>query len=145
MEETLYNRLSDFITENNPEMIVNAGRSFSLSQFVNDRIESVSQVLKELTAAGKAEEVILETCMKEMTKDLVPSRANYIRAILKDEFPHDHDRFSETGVLTYEVVNLLEVCAEVFENYEFNEKNQGSRFLRYAVIAVIQDYLIDRA
>ena len=145
MEETLFNRLSDFITDNNPELIVNAGRNFSLSQFVNDRIENAAQLLKELNRSGKPEAVILEMCMKELTKDLVPSKANYIRGILQAEFPHDYDRFSETGVLTYEVVNLIEVCAEVFETYEFNEKNKNGRFLRYAAIAVIHDYLIDRS
>lgn len=144
MEETLFNRLSDFITENNPELIVNAGRNFSLSQFVNDRIESISLLLRRLITAGKPEAEILEMCMKELTKDLVPSKANYIRGILQEEFPHDYDRFCDTGVLTYEVVNLIEVCGEAFETYEFNEKNKTGRFLRYAAIALIHDYLIDR-
>ena len=83
--------------------------------------------------------------MAEATRDLLPSRADYIRSILESDFREEFERFSNGGVLTYEVVNLIEYCAEVFEAYEFSVKNQGSRFLRYAVIAQVADYLIDRS
>lgn len=145
MEAELFEKLMAFIKEHNPELILNAAQNFSLTQYVSDKVANASELIAKLQKAGTAPYIIQDRCMEALTKDLLPSKADYIRATLEDEFPEEFERFTNAGVLTYEVVNLIEYCAEVFEAYEFNAKNKGSRFLRYAIIAQVADYLIDRS
>lgn len=145
METKLFDLLMEYVKEHNPELILNVGKGFSLTVYLSDKVESVRELLLQLKSQGLPALRIEQRCMDELTKDLLPSRADYIRNLLHEEFPDEYKRFADAGILTYEVVNLIEYCGEAFESYEFNLKNQGSRFLRYAVIAQVADYLIDRS
>ena len=144
METEIFQDLMQYIKVHNPELIVNTSRNFSITQFVSDKVANVAALMTRLQKEGKPPYIIKDRCMEELTKDLLPSRADYIKAILESEFREEYERFQDGGIMTYEVVNLIEYCGESFEGYEFNVKNQGNRFLRYAVVAQIADYLIDR-
>jgi hypothetical protein len=76
-----------------------------------------------------------------MTEELRPSRYQYIRSVIEEEFNSDYERMKENGTLTYEVVNLIETCKSIFNDFGFNSENEANRHLRYAIIGQVHDYL----
>ena len=76
-----------------------------------------------------------------MTEELKPSCYQYMRSVIEEEFNADYERMKENGTLTYEVLNLIEVCKGIFSDFNFNSENEASRHLRYAIIGQVHDYL----
>jgi len=97
-------------------------------------------MVERMLAEGKPTYIIEELCMEQMTLELRPSRFNYIRSIIEEEFKEDFARLEDIGILTYEVINLIGDCSELFESFNFSIENEEDRFLRYAVIAKVHDY-----
>ena len=141
MQNILMEKLRVYIAGNHPDLLIRLQGEFSVTQYLEDKVASAMPMAEQLIAEGKPQYIIEELCMNELTEDLRPSRFNYIKNILEEEFADDYKRLAETGVLTYETVNLIEACKEVFETFEFSEANEDDRFLRYAIIAEIHDYL----
>lgn len=141
MQSVLMEKLRAYITEHNPDLLLQLQGNFSVTQYLEDKVVSVMPMVKELLSEGKANYIIEELCMNELTADLRPSKFDYLKTVLEEDFPDDYNRMAEAGVLTYEVVNLIEACKSVFETHGFTEENKDNRFLRYAVIAEIHDYL----
>jgi hypothetical protein len=71
---------------------------------------------------------------------ITPTRYDYLSSVLEEEFEEAYLRFSGSGILTYELINLSAVCTDVFEHFGFPE-NEDSRMLRYAVIGTVAEYL----
>ncbi|WP_158829088.1 hypothetical protein [Mucilaginibacter lacusdianchii] len=61
---------------------------------------------------------------------------DYLRLVLEEEFLPVYLRFSNLGILHYELTNIQELCAPLLEGL-----NDDDRFLRYEVIGTIADYL----
>lgn len=61
---------------------------------------------------------------------------DYLRLVLEEEFLAVYLRFSNLGILHYELTNIQELCAPLLEGL-----NDDDRFLRYEVIGTIADYL----
>jgi hypothetical protein len=80
--------------------------------------------------------------MEALTKDLRPSRFNYITAILEEEFETVYQQLLQTGTLPYEVINLIDSCTPVFETLGFTEDKTEDANLRYAIMGTIADYLL---
>ena len=140
VQQRLRESLFTYITTNNPELIVGFNTGYTITQFVEDKVGAILPLIEQLKAEDRPGYIIEETCFNEMTEDLRPSKFNYIKAVLEEEFSADFKRLAETGVLTYETINLIDACKEVFNDYGFSQDNEEDRFLRYAVIAAIHDY-----
>ena len=67
-------------------------------------------------------------------------RYDYLCLVLEDEFEENYLQFLISGILPYEVLNLLPFCAHHFEEFGFPE-SEDSRLLRYAVTGAIAEYL----
>jgi len=141
MQNLLMEKLRAYIAGNNPDLLVSLQGNFSVTQYLEDKVALAMPMVEQLIAEGKPSYIIEELSMNELTADLRPSKFNYIKNILEEEFADDYKRLAETGVLTYEIINLIETCKEVFETFEFSEANEDDRFLRYAIIAELHDYL----
>lgn len=139
MQRELMEKLRAYITEHNPDLLLKLQGSFSVTRYLEEKVALVEPMIKELLTEGRPGYVIRELCMNELTTDLRPSKFDYLKTVLEEDFPDDYNRMAEAGVLTYEVVNLIEACKEVFETHGFTEENEDDRFLRYAVIAEIHD------
>lgn len=61
---------------------------------------------------------------------------DYLRLVLEEEFLAVYLRFSNLGILHYELTNIQELCAPLLAGL-----NDDDRFLRYEVIGTIVDYL----
>ena len=78
---------------------------------------------------------------EETLRDAIsPTRYDYVAAVLQEDFAETFLRYSGTGILTYELINLAAACTDVFDHFGFPD-NDDSRMLRYAVIGTIAEYL----
>lgn len=60
----------------------------------------------------------------------------YVKLVLEEEFLATYLRFSNQGILHYELTNILEICAPLIRGLD-----EDDRFLKYEVIGIIADYL----
>ncbi len=67
-------------------------------------------------------------------------RYDYLCLVLEDEFEENYLQFLISGILPYEVLNLLPICGYLFEEFGFPE-SEDSRLLRYAITGTIAQYL----
>jgi len=61
---------------------------------------------------------------------------DYVKLLLEEEFLETYLRFSNNGILQYELTNILEVCAPLIKGLD-----EDDRFLRYEVTGTIAEYL----
>lgn len=142
MQKVLKEKLRAYLVHNNPDLLLKLQGDKSISNYIDDKVGNVMPTALQLIAEGKPGHAITELCMNELTEDLRPSRFNYLQELLETEFREEYQKFKEAGVLTYETVNMVEACADVFEVHGFSEANEDDRFLRYAIIAEVHDYLL---
>lgn len=140
MQEVLIAKLHQYITNNNPDLLITLQQEGNLSGYLREKVAAIDLLVNELLASGTPAYIIEERCMDELTKELRPSKFNYLISILEEEFEADYCRLKENGLLTYEAINLLESCAPVFEPIGFTEENENDRHLRYAIIGTVKEY-----
>jgi hypothetical protein len=61
---------------------------------------------------------------------------DYVKLVLEEEFFRAYLRFSNHGILHYELTNILEVCGPLIKGLD-----EDDRFLKYEVIGTIANYL----
>jgi hypothetical protein len=67
-------------------------------------------------------------------------RYDYLHDVFEEEFEQTHLAFHISGILVYELLNLLAACKFLFEEFGFPE-SEDIRLLRYAVTGTIAEYL----
>lgn len=67
-------------------------------------------------------------------------RYDYLKLVFEEEFEETHLAFHVSGILVYELLNLLAACTFLFDEFGFPE-SEDSRLLRYAVTGTIAEYL----
>ncbi len=141
MQEMLKEKLWTFIVHNNLDLMLNLQQDFSVTSYLEMKLFNVWPLVSQLLAENNPEYVIEELCMEELTKDLRPSKFNYIQGVLEDEFEEDFLRIKESGLLTYEIINLITESETVFETLGFMQDNEQDRMLRYAIAGTIRQYM----
>lgn len=140
MEGTLINNLYKYIKENNPDILMELEEAGNTTRYLSDKVNSVNSLIIQLSGEGKPPYIIEESCMAVLTEDLKPSRYNYILHILESEFEEEYNQFIESGLLLFEISNMIKHCNPVFDDLNFSEENEDNRFLRYAITGVIKEY-----
>jgi hypothetical protein len=140
MQQILREKLWDYIVSHNPELIVGLQDEFSVKSYLTEKVTAVSPLIEAMQAERKPPYIIEEACLQEMTAELRPSRFLYIWEIFEEEFPVQFDALQESGTLTYEIINLIRECQPLFDELGFRENGENG-FLRYAVIAQVDEYL----
>nr|WP_315246606.1 DUF1896 family protein [uncultured Flavobacterium sp.] len=141
MEDLLKEKLWFYIIHNNPDLMFTLQEDYSVLDYLNEKISSVKSILDDMLSDGTPQYIIEEICLNVLTEDLKPSRFLYIRSLLSDEFEKTYAAFQESGILTYEVINLMENCKPIFETIGFTKENEEDPNLRNALIGQIADYL----
>lgn len=141
MEELLKEKLWFYIIHNNPDLMFTLQEDYSVLDYLNKKIDGVKFLLEDMLSDGTPEYIIEEICLNVLTEDLKPSRFLYISSLLSDEFEKCYSAFQESGILTYEVINLMESCKPIFETIGFTKENEEDLTLRNALIGQIADYL----
>lgn len=78
MQQTLMNKLHEYIRENNPDLLFQLEEDGKVTEYLSDKISTVSSLIKQ-TENGKPTYIIEDACMDVMTQDLRPSKFNYIK------------------------------------------------------------------
>jgi len=141
MQEKLKEKLWTYIVHNNPDLVLNLQQDFSVTSYLEQKIFNAQPLAFQLLAENKHGYIIEELCMSELTIDLRLSKFNYILSVLEEEFEEDFLRINESGLLTYEIINLIIESETVFETLGFTEVNEQNRMLRYAIASTIRQYL----
>lgn len=141
MQSTLKEKLWAYIVHNNPDLMLSLQEDYSVSRYLEEKVSAIMPKVAQLLSQEKPQYIIEELCLEDLTEDLKPSRYQYIRSVIEEEFNSDYLRMKENGTLTYEVVNLIEACKSIFIDFDFNNENVENRHLRYAIIGRVHDYL----
>lgn len=142
MVTVLKEKLWQYIIDHNPDLMFDLQETYSVSKYLEDQVATVLTFVDQQMEAQIPDYAIQEQCMEQLTASLKPSRFLYIRNLLDNEFPKDYERLREDGTLTFEVINMMQACKEIFDAFEFSVGNEDNRHLRYAIIAEVHDYLI---
>lgn len=134
MSDKLQGLLLGYIRENNPDLLFQLDEDDALHVWVLEKIREVEMVLQQSKPIADHEFLDL------MTADLKPSKFNYLRDLLEEEFPEDYERLKESGMMRYEIVHLIHLCSYYFETMPISEDPDENRQLDYAVNGVITDY-----
>jgi len=137
MQELLKIKLKDFLRLNRPDLLISLQQEGKTGIYLDEKVESLNGLPERLLEEGRPPYIISELCMAALTADLTESRFQLLAEILDTDFLPMADDLRISGLLTYELINLLEECNPVFEEMGFNEED---RLLRYALIGTIQDY-----
>jgi hypothetical protein len=141
MQEMLKEKLWTYIVRNNADLMLNLQQDYSVTGYLEEKVNGIQPLASQLLMENKPGYIIEELCMEELTKDLRPSKFNYILSVLEDEFGQDFLRIKESGLLTYEIVNLISESETVFETLGFTEVSEQDRILRNAIAGTIRQYL----
>ena len=139
MEQLLARKLYDYLCRNSPDMILQLDEK-GVNEFIRTKIENVLPLLENLLVQNCPAFIIEELCMDQMTEDLKPSKYHYVSHILEEEFEEKYNGFKETGLLTYEITNIVDRCSETFEKFRFSLLTEEDKNLYYAVTGIIGEY-----
>ena len=141
MQTVLKNKFYEYLRQNNPDILLALQESTKVTSYITDKVNTVNDLIVELQKENKPAYIIEEVCMDALTKELKPSRYNYICSVLEDEFEFAHEQFRKSGILLGEVINLMAYCEPAFDEIGFTEENEDNRQLRYAVAGIVDKYL----
>jgi hypothetical protein len=141
MQDILINKLHEYIKENNPDILIMLQENNGVTKYLRDKVTTIRHLLIQLQQSNTSAYIIEEVCLEELTKDLRPSKFNYISSILEEDFENAYEQLQESGTLTYEVINMIAYTKPVFDVFEFTQANENDRQLKYAVTGAINEYL----
>lgn len=140
MQEIFIKKLHEYIRENNPDLLLMLQEENRLADYLQESVASIDGLINQLVTENKPPSVIEEACMEELTRHLKPSRYQYLKNILEEEFPNDYERLFERGLLTTEIINMIAASDPVFDELNFSEQNEDDRHLRYTITGVVFEY-----
>ena len=139
MKKILINKLYDYISENNPDLLFQLEENKRVTEYLTDKISTVNALIRQKDT-DEPSYIIEDACMDILTQDLRPSKFNYISSVLEEDFADTHHQLQESGTLKFEVINMINLYQSVFEDLNFSEENVDNQFLRYAIIGTIKEY-----
>ncbi len=141
MQAALIAKLYKYIIDNNLDLLIMLQEEIKVSCYLEEKVATADELINRLRLENKPSYIIEEECLDFLTEDLWPSRFSYLLSVLEEDFENDYQRFRESGVLTYEVLNLIETCNPVFEVSGFTSDNEDDRHLHFAIIGAIKEHL----
>lgn len=139
MKKILINKLHKYIKENNPDLLFHLEEDRKVTEYLMDKINTVNALIRQIDK-GEPAYIIEDACMDLLTKDLRPSKFNYISNVLEEDFADTYQQLQASGTFKFEVINIINLCQSVFEDLNFSEENEDNQFLRYAIIVTIKEY-----
>lgn len=141
MQQLLIHKLHDHLRQFYPELLLGLQDQQGVTPYLREKVEAVLPLAEQLRNTGTPRYIIEEECLHFLIADLGPSRYNYLQNLVEEEFETTYYLMSEAGVLTYELINLVGHCKDLFDALDFCEANEEDRKLRYAIMGHVQEYL----
>lgn len=140
MEQQLAERLFQYITVNNPDLLFNLQADRHVSVYIRDKVKSVEALIEQLRSTATPDYLIEEQCFALLTEDLRPSRFMYIKNVLETEFEERAAKMRECGVMTYEICSLITHCDPVFTALDFSVSTQEERAIYNAITGSLAEF-----
>lgn len=134
-------KLYAYAGENSPELLLELQQEKSVTDWLMQKVEAIDTTLQEFISKNTPVYEIEEQCMALLTEELKPSRYQFIRNILEEEFKKDFDRLEHGGQLPATIMEMIPVCEEAFQRFGFYEGKEDGRLLVYAVIGALHEHL----
>ena len=141
MQEQLLQKLQTYISDNNPDLLIQLQEENRLTQYLHEKLASVAEEIDQMQEDGAPAYVIEDICLDTLTANLRPSRFNYICTILQEDFEPTYNQWKESGTLTYEAINLLNACEALFEVVHFSSESENNPALKAEVKEIIRQYI----
>ena len=141
IQQHLTEKLWAQIIVNNPALMLQLQQENAVANYLQNMVDTVKDYLEQLTDEGKPQYIIEELCLQELTADMRPYRFNYLLNVLEEEFSYFNKQWSQSGVLTYETVNLQKVCDPIFDELGLTEEIAEDSQIYHAITASIESYL----
>lgn len=142
MHQQLKEKLWAYIVQNNPDLMHQLQDEYRVVKYLEEKVSSVMPKAMSYLEKNIPGYAIVELCMEDLTKDLKPSRYNYIVSILSEKFAEKYGQLRENGLLAYEAVNLVEYCKDVFDELRFSEDNKDRNMVQYPITSKIREYFM---
>ncbi|MGF7080457.1 DUF1896 family protein [Mucilaginibacter sp. UYCu711] len=140
MKTQLISHLHSYMLNHQTDLLIALQEDHRLDHYLETKVDSVKELISQLEGENRPAYVIEALCLEELTRDLRPSRFSYLRDLLEEEFEADFRAFSQSGILTYELINLVGGCEPIFEVFAFGETNEDSHELKHALMGMIAEY-----
>lgn len=137
MQSVLVEKLYEYIRENNPDLLMQLEVG-AISKYLNEKVASLNLTSDRVNEPAY---ILEERYFNLLTEDLRPSKYNYIKEILEEEFEVEYRLWQEAGILKFEIINLIERSQPSFDELKFSEENEDDQFLKYLIIGTIGEYL----
>lgn len=141
MKELLISKLYSYLLDNHLDLLIALQEDHRLTPYLETKVGSVRELWEGLESECRPAYVVEALCLEELTRDLRPSRFNYMRDLLETEFDTAYRRWNKSGILAYEVINLIGACEPIFEVFGFGGESEDSRQLKYAIMGMVEEYL----
>jgi hypothetical protein len=141
MKTLLIGKLHSYMVQHHTDLLIALQEDHRLNHYLGSKVDSISGLIEELQQDNRPAYVIEALCLEELTRDLRPSRFSWMRELLEEEFPEDYQQLNRSGILTYELINLIGACEPIFEVFSFGEEHEDHRGLRAAITGMIAEYL----
>lgn len=142
MQNILKEKLWAYIVHSNPDLMFDLQESYSVTQYLDEKITGILPKASELLSQGKSYHAVIEICLDLLTEELKPSRFLFVRSIFREEFPKEYRAFAKEGETTFETLQIMEAAKELFETFGFDSETIKDLRLRHALIVIIHDYLL---
>lgn len=140
MKDILSIKLVEYLRENNPDVLFSLEEEGSLVSYINQKLGILDELILQLQEQHQPRYIIEEACMNALTEDLRPSKFNYIKELLEEEFIMEYQHLLRLGILRFEIINIISVCIPLFEAFGFAQENEDDKNLRYTIIGMIKEY-----
>lgn len=141
MEAILKEKLWTYIIDHNPDLMYDLQEEYRVTDYLDEKVASIIRDVEDLMDKDLPFATIQEICVERMTVELRPSKFLFVRDIIKIEFPLAYEAMTESGMLTYEVINLIRFCEKIFDKYGFSEHTVHDKKLRAAIVGEVDFYL----
>ncbi|OJV54262.1 MAG: hypothetical protein BGO31_12995 [Bacteroidetes bacterium 43-16] len=141
MYQQLKEKLWAYIVHNNPDLMFDLQEEYNVTKYLDEKVSAVMPTVLRLLGESKEGHAIQELAMNELTAGLKPSRYHYIQHIISEEFEADYERLRESGLLTYETVNLVSICKDTLDKLGFSEEKISSTEIHEVIKQEISSYL----
>ncbi|MFC4233314.1 DUF1896 family protein [Parasediminibacterium paludis] len=141
MQEILTEKLHEYIINNNLNLLIELQQEGKVDTYLQEKVATADELISQLQSDNTPSYIIEEQCLDLLTKDLRPSKFNYVLRVLEEDFEKQYQQFREAGILTYETINLIAACNPVFEALGFTTDNEDDKQLRYAITGTVKQYL----
>ena len=91
MQEIFVRKLHQYISENNPDLLLQLENEGRVGKYLSDKVNTVSALFKQRDIR-KPVYILEDICMYIMTQNLRPSTFNYIINLLQEEFESTYNR-----------------------------------------------------